>query len=130
MKRYSVKIIVDGSCKGEPVIIDRSISFFGEVDPYRGIVKPENISISGKVLIFRGSRGSTVGSYIIYALKYYGNSPSCLIVEKAEPILITGCIIADTPLFVIDNYNEFIRYVKEKGRTIIHEERRGYILVE
>lgn len=129
MKLFPVKIIVDGDCEGEPIVINRSISFFGEVDPINGIVRPENISITGKALIFRGSRGSTVGSYIIYALRYYGKSPSCMIVENAEPILITGCVLSDTPLFVTDNYNELTRYVMEKTRTIVHEKGRGFIVV-
>ncbi|ADI31315.1 aconitase X swivel domain-containing protein [Staphylothermus hellenicus] len=129
MKTFPIKIVVDGDCEGEPVVINRSISFFGEVDPVKGIVRPENISITGKALVFRGSRGSTVGSYIIYALKYYGKSPSCMIVENAEPILITGCVLSDTPLFVVYNYNELTRHVLEKTRTIIHKKGQKHIVL-
>ncbi|MCE4619574.1 MAG: DUF126 domain-containing protein, partial [Desulfurococcales archaeon] len=44
-------------------------------------------------------RGSTVGSYTIYGLKYYGKAPTAIIVENdADPILVAGAVLAGIPL--------------------------------
>ncbi len=124
------KTIVDGDCSGEAVFIDRYISFFGEVNPREGIVLPERIPISGKVLVFRGSKGSTVGSYIIYALKYYGKHPICMIVYEAEPILIAGCILAEIPLFVVkDEYEKLKEHLSGSKKPPIYH-RRGEETIE
>ncbi|WFO75925.1 DUF126 domain-containing protein [Desulfurococcaceae archaeon MEX13E-LK6-19] len=119
MKEFKVKVIVRGSCKGEPVVINRKISFFGEVDPEKGVVTSDGVCITDKPLVIAGTRGSTVGSYVIYALKEYGRAPSCIIAGEAEPILIIGCIIANIPLFVVEDYREFIDYLGKHKKPYI-----------
>ncbi len=125
-----VKVIVDGDCLGEVLLVDRRVSFYGEVDPVNGVIRGVNESVKGKALIFRGGRGSTVGSYIIYGLKYYGNSPSCMIVSDAEPIIITGAVLADTPLFVALDYDELVSLVKGKPGGLHAWHKRGEKHVE
>ncbi|MET1160581.1 MAG: DUF126 domain-containing protein [Thermoprotei archaeon] len=105
---YSVKPLNDGDCGGILVVINDYISFFGEVDPYKGVHTPSGKHIADKVLVFRGGRGSTVGSYIIYALRKNNVSPRCFIVEKPDPVVVAGSILADIPLLVIREYNDFI----------------------
>ncbi len=129
--RLGIKIIVDGDCEATFVLLNRYISFFGEVDPVKGIVKSENIYIGGKALVFKGSRGSTVGSYIIYALKYYGHRPACFIVKEAEPILISGCVLADIPLFIAKDYNYLVQLVSSiKDGVVRHVHGEGYIEIK
>ncbi len=120
MKRIRIdKIIVDGSCRAETLVVEHKISFFGEVDPRTGRTV-EDYYIGGKALIFPGTRGSTVGTYIIYGLKYYGHAPACMIVYEAEPILIAGAVLADIPLFMVSKeYEELVRHVKNEEQTII-----------
>lgn len=100
-KKIRVKIINEGNAEGELLVYPNPISFLGEVDPKKGVLlgaDKKEFEIKGKILIFPNTRGSTVGSYVIYALKYYNNAPSAIIVVKAEPILITGAILAGIPL--------------------------------
>jgi predicted aconitase with swiveling domain len=54
--------------------------------------------ISGKVLAFAHGKGSTVGSYILYALKMNGLAPAAIINEEAEPIVALGAIMAGIPM--------------------------------
>ncbi len=112
MKVFRVEEIVSGECSGEPIVVDRKISFYGEVDPEKGVVRGEDIVLKDKVLVLRGTRGSTVGSYILYALKYYGVAPKCIIAGEVEPILVIGCIIANIPLFKVVDYSGFIEYLR------------------
>ena len=117
LREYRVKPIVDGDCIGEVVVIDDWISFFGEVDPRRGVYVVDGKELSGKIMVFRGGRGSTVGSYVIYALKKYGKNPICMIVAEAEPIIIVGAVLANIPLLVVENYYDLLSCVKADGKV-------------
>ncbi|MCE4604731.1 MAG: DUF126 domain-containing protein [Aeropyrum sp.] len=86
-----------GEVEGELVVFD-SLSFYGEVDAERGVARGD-VSIAGRVVAIRRSRGSTVGSYVIFALKENGVAPKAILMEKAEPIVITGCVLASIPLY-------------------------------
>ncbi|MEM0000053.1 MAG: DUF126 domain-containing protein [Desulfurococcaceae archaeon] len=105
--RVRVKPIIPGECKGSLLILDRHISFFGEVDPETGCLKEGDIDIciDGKVLAFRGSRGSTVGPYVLYALKKNAKAPLCMLVEEVEPMLVAGCVLGDIPLYVVEPFS-------------------------
>src|SRR5659263_329004 len=56
------------------------------------------MSIKGKVLVFPGGKGSTVGSYSIYQLKKNNAAPLAMINIRTEPIVAVGAIISDIPL--------------------------------
>ncbi|HDS63485.1 MAG TPA: DUF126 domain-containing protein, partial [Methanofollis liminatans] len=47
---------------------------------------------------FPYGKGSTVGSYVIYALARNGKAPAAIINGEAEPIIATGAIIAKIPM--------------------------------
>ncbi|HDM23336.1 acetyltransferase [archaeon] len=100
-KTYVAKPIVAASLKGELVVVKRQLSFYGDIDPEKGLLKlnSKTISIKGKILAFPYSSGSTVGSYIIFRMKKLGTNPKAMITLKAEPIVIIGCLIARIPLF-------------------------------
>ncbi|KQC03089.1 MAG: hypothetical protein APR53_06085 [Methanoculleus sp. SDB] len=92
-----------GRATGELLVSSEPISFLSGVDPETGIVIEEGhplsgVSIAGKVLAFPFGKGSTVGSYVIYALRKNGVAPAAIINEEAEPIIATGAIIAEIPM--------------------------------
>lgn len=103
MTTLRAHVVSRGRAEGEALVTSRPISFLGSVDPKTGIViekghELEGQSIKGKVLIFPGGKGSTVGSYVIYQLKKNGAAPSAMINVKAEPIVAVGAIISNIPL--------------------------------
>ena len=98
MIKVKLKPIVGGNATGEVVKVER-LSFYGEVDPRKGVLVADGREVRDKILVIGTSRGSTVGSYIIYGLKYYGNAPKAIIMIKSEPIVITGAVIAGIPLY-------------------------------
>ena len=88
---------------GELLVSSEPISFLSGVDPETGIVVEhghplEGQSVAGRVLAFPYGKGSTVGSYVIYALKQNGLAPAAIINTEAEPIIAVGAIIAGIPL--------------------------------
>ncbi len=100
------RVINPGDAEGEALVIERPISFLGDVDRATGkIINPELNSygetVSGKVLVSPGGRGSTVGAWVIYGLKKRGYAPAAILLKKADTIIASGCIISGIPL--IDN---------------------------
>ena len=88
---------------GELLVSPEPISFLSGVNPKTGIVVErghplEGQSIAGRVLSFPYGKGSTVGSYVIYALRQNGLAPAAIINTEAEPIIAVGAIIAEIPM--------------------------------
>jgi len=95
--------VASGFASGPAMVTRMAISFLGNVDPRTGVVIDPGHelfgqSISGKVLIFPGGKGSTVGSYVIYQLKKRGLAPAAMINLRSEPIVAVGAIISGIPL--------------------------------
>jgi len=54
--------------------------------------------MAGKVLAFSFGKGSTVGSYVLYALSRNGHAPAAIVNTEAEPIIATGAIMGNIPM--------------------------------
>ena len=94
--------ISKGTASGELLKTDTPISFLGGVDPRTGIIIDESHplageKITGKVLAFPYGKGSTVGSYVLYALSRNGTAPAAVINTECETIIAIGTIIAGIP---------------------------------
>ncbi len=88
--------------RGEVVVSPSPVSFLGGVDPHTGTItdgEAKGKSVAGKVFVFPEGRGSTVGSYVMYGLRRYGNAPAAIINRRSEIIVTVGAIISETPLF-------------------------------
>lgn len=124
--------ISKGKAKGEIIVSKDPISFLSGVDPETGIVMEkghaiEGRSIAGKVLVFPHGKGSTVGSYIVYALKKNGRAPAAIVNNEAETIIATGAIIADLPM--VDKPSQDINSLKD-GMIAEVDGNEGIILIE
>ncbi len=103
MAKLKAHTVSSGKAKGEALVTTQPISLLGSIDTKTGVViekghELEGKSIKGKVLVFPGGKGSTVGSYAIYQLKKNGAAPCAMINLKAEPIVAVGAIISEIPL--------------------------------
>ncbi len=103
MIKLKAHAVSRGKARGEALVTTQPISFLGSIDTKTGVVvekghELEGKSIRGKVLVFPGGKGSTVGSYAIYQLKKNGAAPVAMINVKAEPIVAVGAIISEIPL--------------------------------
>jgi hypothetical protein len=95
--------ISGGKGAGRLLFSPAPISFLSGVDPETGIVVEkghplEGESVAGTVLAFPYGKGSTVGSYVIYALAKNGHAPAAIVNTEAEPIIATGAIIGNIPM--------------------------------
>jgi len=124
--------ISGGTGTGEILVSSEAISFLSGVDPETGVIIEsghplEGKSIGGKVLAFPYGKGSTVGSYIIYALRRNGKAPGAIINTEAETIIAVGAIIADIPM--VDKPEKPISEIPE-GSVVTVNGDTGEIIVE
>ena len=99
------KGVVEGRVLGEALVSTMPISFLGSVDPETGVVVEkghdlEGECLAGKILCFPHGKGSTVGSYVLLALKKKGQAPLALVNEVADPIVVVGAVVADIPMVI------------------------------
>jgi uncharacterized protein len=95
--------IAKGWGAGPMLVSPEPVSFLSGVDPKTGTIVEkghplQGENIAGKVLAFPYGKGSTVGSYVLYALSQNGHAPAAIINAEAEPIIATGAIIGRIPM--------------------------------
>ena len=113
--------VASGRASGPALVTGQAISFLGNVNPETGVVVDPahelfGESIAGKVLVFPGGKGSTVGSYVIYQLKKRGLAPVAMINLVSEPIVAVGAVISGIPL--VDRVGEEV--LRIKSGTIVN----------
>lgn len=111
--------IYNGKAEGYVLKCPRPIVVLGDVDEKRGYV--ENCGYTkDKILVFPRGAGSTVGSYTIYGLRYYGTAPKAIILEEAEPIVAVGVIMAEIPTVDMINISDIKNgsHVKVDGNIV------------
>jgi predicted aconitase with swiveling domain len=96
------RIISKGVAEGTALVTNQPISFYGGVDPDKGVIvekghELEGKEIKGKILIFPNGKGSTVGSYTLYRLKKNGVAPAGMINKECETVVAVGAIISEIP---------------------------------
>jgi len=109
MKTLKGRVIVsNGVCRGTALVSEKPISFLGGVDPNNGVIIEKNHDLNGKcikdkILCFPHGHGSTVGSYVMYALAKNGVAPKAILNETADPVVVVGAVLANIPM--IDHIN-------------------------
>ena len=97
------RTIYPGKAEGQAIVSHEPIGFYGGIDMKTGIViekghELEGVNISGKILVFPHGKGSSVGSYVLYAMAKNGTAPLAIINKETETIIATGCVLAEIPL--------------------------------
>jgi len=112
--KFRIKPITEGRdlCAGI-LFSDKPISLLGDVNVEDGVIKGLGI-IEGKILLVPAVVGSTVGSYILYALSKRYKAPSAVIVSSIDPVLIAGVIIGGIPLYkLLDSWENVVKVFKD-----------------
>ncbi|MFH2203473.1 MAG: DUF126 domain-containing protein [Elusimicrobiota bacterium] len=101
-KRLEGRVIFGGAAAGRVLKSEQPLGFFGHIDPETGVYREaghplDGRLLSGRVLVFPRGKGSTVGSYIIYALRKTGKAPAAMIIGECDTIVAVGAIIGEIP---------------------------------
>jgi len=87
--------------KGRLLVLEKPISFFGDIDYSGKIINRElkyfNESVAKRILVIPHGRGSTVSSYIIYSLAKRNLAPSAILSLYPDTIVLVGCVISNIP---------------------------------
>ena len=122
MIRLRIRAIVEGAdCCSDVAFSEKPVSFLGDTDVRSGIIKGVG-EVSGKILLLPASVGSTVGSYVLYALSKNGKAPLAIVTSSIDPIIVTGAVISNIPLYqLLEPWN--------KAKNILmNGSRRGCII--
>lgn len=127
------KVLVSwkGILQGKVMKFKDSISFLGDINPKTGKpierLDPRKRSISNKILFFPGSKGSTVGSAVLYGLAKRKKAPRVLVTPQPELITMGGAIFGEIPMLEISK-TQFKRVLDgQKAKAYIEEGKRGII---
>jgi uncharacterized protein len=117
--------IARGIGSGELLVSEAPLSFLSGVDPETGVIVEQGhplrgACIAGRVLAFDYGKGSTVGSYVLYALSRNGHGPAAIINREAETIIAVGAIISGIPM--IDRIEVPIPCLKTGTRATVNGE--------
>ena len=96
------RVIFSGKASGQVLKSDSPLGLFGHLDPKTGVYREaghplDGKCVKGRVLVFPRAKGSTVGSYILYALRKTGKAPAAMILSECDTIVAVGAIIGAIP---------------------------------
>lgn len=90
----------EGSAKGRLFVLRKPVSFWGGVDPLKGIIAdprhPQHGEpLSGRILVMERTIGSSSSSAIMLELLRGGVSPAGIVLGRPDAILMLGVLVAD-----------------------------------
>ncbi|MBP1933261.1 aconitase X swivel domain-containing protein [Ammoniphilus resinae] len=100
--RIKGKGFASGIAEGEAVVADTRISFWGGFDPKTGVIvqdgplKGENIS--GKIMVFTSTKGSSGTSGMISLAQRGNNHPLAFVNQEVDCMAVLACIVCNIPM--------------------------------
>ncbi|MGE0314270.1 MAG: aconitase X [Lautropia sp.] len=94
--------LVAGAVAGAVEFCDVEVSA-ARIDPMTGILHEPGHPLDGhclarKVLVCRGGKGSSSGSYVLLNLARRGLAPTAILVAQADAVLVAGAVLGDIAL--------------------------------
>lgn len=93
------RVLLGGSGRGETLVLDEPVSFWGGVDPVSGRVldghHPQaGTSISGRVLVLPHGRGSSSSPSVLAEMIRTGTAPAAILLGVADSVVLLGALVA------------------------------------
>jgi predicted aconitase with swiveling domain len=97
---FQAVVLNPGACRAPVLVLDEPLSFWGGFDPANGTIidrhhPQRGASISGKVLVMPGSRGSAGTPAGIAEAIRRGAGPAAVVLATADVNITIGAMIAD-----------------------------------
>ena len=104
--------VVKGYAEGEALVADTTLSFWGEVDAITGKVigvghPLEGISLGGRVLVIRSTKGSSGTPMVLNLAQLEGNAPAAFVNVEVDGLAALGCIVNEIPMMTELERNPF-----------------------
>ena len=93
------RTLVPGTGRGEILVLDEPLSFWGGLDPATGEVidfrhPQRGAHVAGRVLVMASGRGSSSSSSVLAEAIRAGAAPAAIVLAEPDPILALGAIVA------------------------------------
>ncbi len=130
--RIAGRGIVKGRAEGMALVADATLSFWGEVDPVTGKVISvghplEGMSLGGRVLVIRSTRGSSATPMILKLAHLEGNAPAALVNVEVDGLAALGCIVNGIPMMTDLDRDPF-KAITTGDRVVVDAD-GGFLLV-
>ena len=113
VRRLRGRVVVAGTGRGEALVTDEPLSFWGGVDPRTAEVIDRRHPLSGqclagRVLVLPHGRGSCSASGVLLEAIRNGTAPAAIVTTRVDPIVGLGAILGDelygrpVPVVVVD----------------------------
>ncbi|MFB6724671.1 aconitase X swivel domain-containing protein [Kribbella sp. NPDC056345] len=89
-----------GTAVGRVLVLGEPLSLWGGADPVTGVITDERHpqrgeSLAGQIVVMPGSRGSSSSASVLAEMLRVGVGPAALLVQRADPILVIGALVAE-----------------------------------
>lgn len=131
--KFSCKKISEGRVEGRVIVSKDAVCYY-LIEPETGKVVERNHdlegrNIAGKILVMPSGKGSSVVQADgLFKLAKYNKSPLAMIIEHADPVLVSSAIIFEVPM-VHKVDPEFYKQIKD-GDMIILDATNGFIEIK
>jgi len=130
--RIKGRVLVKGMARGLALVTKDPLSFLGGGDPKTGIVvehghELEGSTVTNRILVFPYGKGSTVGSYTLFAMSKQGTKPAGIVNRRSETIIAAGCVLADIPL--MDNLEKDPIEIIQSGDLVTLDAENGFVII-
>ena len=94
------RALAPGSARGQVLVLDDPLSFWGGLDPATGRVIDAHHPQAGAILtdqvvVMPTGRGSSSSSYVLAEAIRVGTAPAAIILLETDPILALGAMVAE-----------------------------------
>ena len=94
--------VVGGVAEGEALVTSQTISGWGGTSPMEGTIierrhELRGESFAGKVLVFRGAKGSSGWSVTFHVARLAGKQPAALVFTEMTTKVALGAVVMHTP---------------------------------
>jgi uncharacterized protein len=96
------RAVVGGRAEGEALVTREAIPGWGGVHPVRGIITEtrhplRGVPFAGKVLVFRGAKGSSGWSAMYHTTRLAGTAPAALVFNEMTTKVALGAVVMRIP---------------------------------
>ncbi len=109
----ATEILLDGECRGETLVLEEPLSFWGGLDPKSGRIVDEHhpqtgTCIAGRILVMPGTRGSTSSPGALADALQRGKGPAAVLLPAGNVTILVAAMIArelygtELPVLVVD----------------------------
>jgi predicted aconitase with swiveling domain len=93
------RTLAPGRARGEVLVLDEPLSFWGGMDPATGQVVDRHHpqageSLAGRVVVMRSGRGSSSSSSVLTEAIRVGTAPAAVVMAEPDVIVALGSIVA------------------------------------